>query len=251
MYNQSAIAALSDAVKSTNHFARLITLKNGIEDTRLFEFLINPSEMSFGYSGKYNPAITGSTSLPAQSYSHAEAAPIEISGLIMDTWGYKKSLRKPLNDLRALTVPATGSTSPTPVYFVWGTEKIGPCVLTDVRYTTSLFLGGEPAYCVVDLSLLEVPDPDTAPKAANPTSTKPLSNLTDRQKSEASKKASDWLKANLTRLPNPIKKVVQASQYKFLTSATGVVSIVDSKNNPIGSLGSYSGTTFKPDPKFN
>lgn len=242
--NSEALSKLDSANRSLNHFARLITIKSGKENQRLFEFLINPETIQTSYSAKYASADVLGTSLQSQNYLNTSSEPIQINGLILDSYCARKSLRKPLTALRALTQPMEGSLYPQSFYFVFGSEKIGLCVLTNVKISTSKWLGGEPAYAIVDLTLLQIPDPDTAPKSQNVVSSSSLSALTNRQKIDGSKNADKWLQTNKSKIPSDIRKIVSVNAYKLLTTDTGVISMLDPKNNVIGILGNWDGKLF-------
>ena len=242
--NSEAIAKLDSANRSINHFARLITIKNGRENQRLFEFIINPEKIETLFSAKYANSETMGTANQSQTYLNSASEPIQINGLILDTYCARKSLRKPLTALRALTQPLPGSLSPQSFYFVFGSEKIGLCVLTNVKIVTSKWLGGEPSYAIVDLTLLQIPDPDTSPKPMSYVSTSNLSSLTNRQKIDASKNATAWLNTNKSKIPSNIRKIISVNSYKLLTTDTGVISMLDPKNNVLGIIGSWNGKVF-------
>ena len=242
--NSEAIAKLDSANRSIDHFARLITIKNGRENQRLFEFIINPEKIETLFSAKYASAETMGTAIQSQSYLNSASEPIQINGLILDSYSARKSLRKPLTALRALTQPVPGTLSPQSFYFVFGSEKIGLCVLTNVKINTSKWLGGEPAYCLVDLTMIQIPDPDTAPKPQNVISSSNLSALTNRQKIDASKNATTWLQTNKSKIPSNIRKIISVNAYKLMTTDTGVISMLDSKLNVVGIIGSWNGKVF-------
>jgi len=242
--NSEAISKLDSANRSLNHFARLITIKNGKENQRLFEFLINPETIQTSYSAKYTSSETMGTSLQSQTYLNSASEAIQINKLILDTYCAGKSLRQPLTALRALTQPMEGSLNPQSFYFVFGSEKIGLCVLTNVKITTSKWLGGEPSYCLVDLTMLQIPDPDTSPKPMNVISSSNLSALTNRQKIDASKNATIWLQTNKSKIPSNIRKIISVNAYKLMTTDTGVISMLDPKNNVLGIIGSWNGKVF-------
>ena len=172
--------------------------------------------------------------------------PIQINKLILDSYCARKSLRKPLTALRALTQPMEGSLTPQSFYFVFGSEKIGLCVLTNVKIVTSKWLGGEPSYAIVDLTLLKIPDPDSAPKPMSYVSSSNLYSLTNRQKIDASKNATAWLQTNKSKIPSNIRKIISVNSYKLLTTDTGVISMLDPKNNVLGIIGSWNGKVFDP-----
>ena len=242
--NSEAIAKLDSANRSLNHFARLITIKNGKENQRLYEFIINPETIQTSFSAKYASADTMGTTNQSQNYLNSASEAIQINGLILDTYCARKSLRKPLTALTALTQPLPGTLSPQSFYFVFGSEKIGLCVLTNVKITTSKWLGGEPSYAIVDLTLLQIPDPDTSPKPMSYVSTSNLSSLTNRQKIDASKNATAWLNTNKSKIPSNIRKIISVNAYKLLTTDTGVISMIDSKSNVVGIIGSWNGKVF-------
>ena len=242
--NSEALNKLDSANRSIDHFARLITIKNGIETARLFEFIINPEKIETSFTAKYASGETMGSSLQSQSYLNSTSEPIQINGLILDTYCAGKSLRKPLTALTALTQPLPGTLSPQSFYFVFGSEKIGLCVLTNVKIITSKWLGGEPSYAIVDLTLLQIPDPDTSPKPMSYVSTSNLSSLTNRQKIDASKNATAWLNTNKSKIPSNIRKIISVNSYKLLTTDTGVISMLDPKNNVLGIIGSWNGKVF-------
>ena len=242
--NSEAINRLDSANRSLNHFARLITIKGGKEDQRLFEFIINPETIQTSYSAKYASAETSGTANQSQTYLNSASEPIQINKLILDTYCARKSLRKPLTALQNLTQPVPGSLSPQSFYFVFGSEKIGLCVLTNVKIVTSKWLGGEPSYAIVDLSLLQIPDPDISPKPMNYVSTSSLSALTNRQKIDASKNATIWLQTNKSKIPSNIRKIISVNAYKLMTTDTGIISMLDPKNNVLGIIGSWNGKVF-------
>lgn len=196
--------------------------------------------------------MTASTSLPSQFYLNAEAQPIEISGLILDGYALGKSLRKSLDGLRALTVPAQDKTTPQTFYFVFGTDRLGPLVLINVDYTVSMWLGGSPAYCTVDLQMLEVPDPDTKPKSSSSAgaSTGALGNLTDRQKQDGSQAAAQFIQQNTSKFSANTKKLISSNSFKLLTSDSGMVSMLDSKSDVLGVVGTWDGKTFRGTTSF-
>ena len=242
--NSEALNKLDSATRSVNHFARLITLKNGKETGRLFEFIINPEKIETSFTAKYASAETMGTSLQSQSYLNSASEPIQINKLILDSYCARKSLRQPLTALQNLTQPVPGTLSPQSFYFVFGSEKIGLCVLTNVKIVTSKWLGGEPSYAIVDLTLLKIPDPDSAPKPMSYVSSSNLYSLTNRQKIDASKNATAWLQTNKSKIPSNIRKIISVNSYKLLTTDTGVISMLDPKNNVLGIIGSWNGKVF-------
>jgi len=242
--NSEAINKLDSANRSIDHFARLITIKNGRENQRLFEFIINPEKIETSFTARYASAETMGSSLQSQNYLNSASEPIQINGLILDTYCARKSLRKPIESLRALTQPLPGSLNPQSFYFVFGSEKIGLCVLTNVKIITSKWLGGEPSYAIVDLTMIQIPDPDSAPKPMNYVSTSSLTALTNRQKIDASKNATAWLNTNKSKIPSNIRKIISVNAYKLLTTDTGVISMLDSKLNVVGIIGSWNGKVF-------
>lgn len=238
--NPVALNQLKGASKSTNHYARLVSLDN----QRLWEFIYSPEEKSFSRRSNYAEAPTGAGSVPAQNYLYTSGKTLTLSNLLMDTYCEGKSLRQSLQDLEGLlVVDVKKGLQPYMLYFVWGTEKFGPCVLTDISWKETSWLGGEPAAARLDMSLLEVPLPDSQPKQSNPIPSSTI-NLTDRQREDGRKKAQEWLNSNLSKLSPTTKQAVQSKSFKWLTDSTGVIKITNSKGETLGTVGTWNGTTF-------
>lgn len=240
MINPVALNQLKGATKSTNHYARLVSLQN----ERLWEFIYNPEEKQFSRKANYVEAPTAAGSLPAQTYLYTTGKTLTLSNLLLDTYCEEKSLRSSLQDLEGLlVVDIKKGLQPYSLYFVWGTEKFGPCVLTEISWRETAWLGGEPASVRLDMTLLEVPLPDSQPKQSNPIPSSTI-NLTDRQKEDGRKKAQEWLTANLNKLDTSTKQAVQSKSFKWLTDSNGVIKIINSKGMEIGTVGTWNGTTF-------
>ena len=122
--NSEAIAKLDSANRSIDHFARLITIKNGRENQRLFEFIINPEKIETLFSAKYANSETMGTANQSQTYLNSASEAIQINGLILDTYCAGKSLRKPISALTALTQPLPGSLSHQSFYFFWVNNEL-------------------------------------------------------------------------------------------------------------------------------
>ncbi|MBW4421188.1 MAG: hypothetical protein KME13_18465 [Myxacorys californica WJT36-NPBG1] len=243
LINPQSTAKLSSANQSTGHYARLVDAKN----QRVFEFQYNPESKEFSRKANYGAAPTAATSTPSQNYLFTEGKTLRLSNLLLDSFCLKKSLRPILNDLEALLVINEKSFSPTPVYFVWGTEKFGPCVVTDIDWTETAWLAGEPAKVILNVSLLRVPDPDSVPKQTSIPKNLTSPKLSQRQKVDGSKKAKEFLVSNVAKFSPNIKKAIQTNSYKLSTSDSGSIKVLNSKGEELGIIGTYNALTSKLD----
>lgn len=240
-----------------------------LQEQVVWVFMYNPEDKQFSREAKYAEAPTAATSLPSQQYLYTTGRTLKLTNLLLLGWCQNQPIRSLLNNLQALMVVDAEPSSPqnsteegqtaTPtafspklVRFAWGSERFGPAVVTAVSWRETAWLGGEPADATVDLTLLEVPDPDTYPKqqAAIEQATAEAAesaevNLTDRQREDARKAAGEWLNnnSNLDKLPPAVREAVKAKRYSWLTNVQGEVRIVPSGGEAL-LIGTYDGETF-------
>lgn len=225
----------------------------------------------------YAKAVTTATSTQAKQYYHTEGRELQVEGLLMETFRLGRSLRPILEQLQALLVPdvANQSLAPKVLNFIWGNQSFRPCVLTDINWTETSWLNGEPATVELSMSLEEIPAGDDDPvkrwvsdqKKATATSGQPgaatadskdgkkkiQTGLTDRQTQDASKKADAYLKANQTKYSPTVRDRVKSGNYLLETDRkTGDVNMVQKQPDgtagaKIGKVGSWDGTVFDGD----
>ncbi|MBD2256648.1 hypothetical protein [Pseudanabaena sp. FACHB-2040] len=240
MANPQVLNQLQTADRAVDIYAQLIDL-NG---TVAYNFLYNPESKRYSRNAQYGEAATGVTSVPAQNYLYTKGRTLELPDLLMESYAAGKSLRQLIEGLEQLLIADPATFTPKPVLFIWGTERFGPAVVTNIDWSETAWLGGEPAEARVSLSLLQIPEAET------PTSTvaAPTGNvaLTDRQRADARGQAGSWLNQNLTRLNPQVREAVQASRFRYLTNEQGEVTITDATGKPIGVAGVWDGFTWKP-----
>lgn len=227
-------------------------------DTPLFTFLANPEELRWSRQAQYAEAVTAATSVQSQQYYHTKGRVLQISDLLLDAYYAKRSIRPLLEQLQALLVPDAKNQNwyaPKVLDFVWGSSRFGPCVLTELSCKEKAWRNGAPATALLNMTLLEVPPPDTDPATRiNPPESKDDAKgkldrpLTDRQRQEGSSEAQKWLKANTNSLPASLRDRVRANRYRLTTAAdTGLSTITDEKGNSLGTVGRWNGRTFTTD----
>lgn len=247
MPNPTVLNQLATAERVTEIYAQLLDLSDQV----VYQFLYNPEEIQWNRKANYAAAPASATSTPSQQYLYTEGRTYRFQGLLLQSYCEGKSLRSLLEGLQALMVvdPQGNSFAPKQVSFVWGSYRVGPCVITDLQVTESAWLGGETAEARVDLTLIELPPPDTnATETATPTVATPAAaqtiTLSDRQREDTRKAAEQWLAANLNNLTPQVRDIVRARRFRYLTSADGTVKITDSSGTEIGTVGVYNGQTF-------
>jgi hypothetical protein len=243
MPNPQVMSQLAPAERVTEIYAQLLDLSDKV----VYSFLYNPETIKWNRKANYVAAPTSATSTPAQQYLHTDGKTFQFSELLLQSYGDGKSLRSLLEGLEALLVvdPQGNSFAPKQVVFSWGTMRIGPAFLTSIDCTETLWLGGEVAEARVSLSLMSVPESDGAPtESGAPTTTTSEIALTDRQREDARKAAADWLSKNQNSLPTSVRDLVRAGRFRYLTNASGQVSITDSAGKVLGVVGTHDGETF-------
>lgn len=244
MPNPNVLSQLPTAERVTEIYAQLLDLSDRV----VYQFLYNPEEIQWNRKANYAAAPASATSTPSQQYLYTEGRTYQFPGLLLQSYCEGKSLRSLLDGLQALMVvdPQGNSFAPKQVSFSWGTMRVGPAVITDLRVNETAWLGGETAEARVDLTLLELPPPDTNPSetAAPTTATAQTINLSDRQREDARKAAEQWLQQNQNSLTPQVRDVVRTRRFRWLTSTNGQVQITDSSGQAIGTVGTWNGQTF-------
>lgn len=253
---------------------------SGQQGKPVFTFLINPQSLKWNRKATYSQAATAATSVQAQQYYHTDGRALQIEGLHMEVWYYKRSLRPILEQLQLLLVPdvANESLSPKVLNFCWGSQTFTPCVLTSLNWTERSWLAnGEPATVILSLELLEIPPPDgdlvsrwvgeqkkitglgdgqtqsetgggqaaTGKEKGKKTKLAKQPVLTDRQQEDGSKKAEDWLKSNTSKLKPEVQQRLKTQNYGIqMDPKTGDYHLTTATGAKLGRIGNYDGTQF-------
>lgn len=242
MPNPAALSQLASASPTTEIYAQLLDLSDRV----VYQFLYNPEEIQWDRKANYAAAPASATSTPSQQYLYSTGRNYRFAGLLLQSRYEGKSLRSLLEGLQALMVvdPLGNSFAPKQVTFAWGSMRVGPAVITDMKCSETSWLGGETVEARVDLTLLELPPSDMSPtETAAPTATT-TPELTDRQREDARKAAEGWLQSNLNSLPPQLRDTVRSRRFRYLTSANGEVRITDGAGAEIGLIGTYDGQNF-------
>lgn len=244
--NQLVLDGLNAAERVLDTYASLINDKG----EQVAGFLYNPESKRYSRAAKYTEATWAISSLPAQQYNYTTGLTLELPDLLLESYASGKTCNTILQSLQELMVadPASGKYTPTLVTFIWGKDKFGPAVLTNLNWEETSWLDGQVASARVSITLLEVPKQSTSTTSTTPQpSSTSNNNLTDRQKQDASTKAKEWLTANVSKLKENISPLVKSKSYSLLTSATGEVRILDKNKKELGIVGTLVGTEFKTD----
>ena len=260
--NKTLLGSLPSATSSSYQYAYLIKEDdlNKPNAEPLFKFLYNPEtiEWSVGIDWTENP--TAYTSIPTRQWYRSKGAVWLLNDLLLDAYYAGKSIEPLLSQLRAMRNPITakdGYTAPPVLYFVWGTRKLGPAVMTNLQVKEDGWKGGPPTSARVSITLEEVPPPDSRPNGrgkapseftkSSPTSAatpKLKAPLTEREQSEAETKVKAALAANP---PKSQVELIKSKKYKLdLNKTNGVVKLQDAKGKAVGIVGIYDGTAFYP-----
>jgi hypothetical protein len=226
------------------------SLTDAKTDKPVAGFLYNPESKKFSRSAKYTEATWALASIPYQQYNSTSGLSLQLSDLLLNTYNEGKTCEKILTDLQALMVanPTQGVFTPTPVNFVWGSDKFGPAVITSLDWTETGWLNGKVATARVNLTLLQIPPLSPPPPASEVAANAANSeiNLTDRQKQDASTKAKEWLNVNINNIKSEYVDLVKTNSYFLLTSVNGQVKLLDRNKKELIVIGVYNGSEFKP-----
>lgn len=251
LLNPTALAILPSA--STSGRVEAVLLEYDIEGKKekpLWLFLVNPATLDYQDSADYSEVSPLASRVKVRQYTASSGARLTISDLLFSTYCLGKSLKPLTEGIQALLRAKTEENkfAPPVLMFRWGSKRFGPCVLTDVKWTESAWLGGEAARLKMSLTLEEVPKPLTAAEIEarkkakekadqekRSTSGKPPVKLTDRQRKEASDKAKEYLKTNAKLWSADVQAAVEKGNYKLATDPdTGDVTMFDAKGAKLG-----------------
>jgi hypothetical protein len=227
MLNNAAIKKLPTVTKAVNIPAYLSDISGEV----LFSFLYNPQEIAFSRSADYSTVNTGGTGVQAAYWLRAQGRTYNFQDLLMDGYCDSKDITPAITALENLLV------KPKPVYFTWGSELLGPCVLTNLDFTVDLFVNGKPSRAKYNISLKEIPSAASTPPTTISTSTK----LTTRQRTEGRDKAMQYLQTHKNKLSAPLAQAVATNSYKMLTTDTGDIYTIYGAANTKVLVAKYDG----------
>jgi len=232
MLNSAAIKKLPTVSKTVNIPAYLSDISGKV----LFSFLYNPQEIAFSRSADYSTVNTGGTSVQAAYWLRAQGRTYNFQDLLMDGYCDSKDITPAIKQLENLL------TKPKPLYFTWGSEILGPCVLTNLDFTVDLFVNGKPSRARYSISLKEIPSASSKP----PTPPRTVTNrsalkLTTRQRTEGRDKAIQYLKGNKNKLSAPLAQAVATNSYAMLTTDIGDIYTIYGAANTKVLVAKYNG----------
>lgn len=235
MLNTNAIKKLPTVSKTQNVPAYLADASGKV----LFSFLYNPQGLGFRRNADYSIVNTGGTSVQAAYWLRAQGRSYTIADLLMDGYCDSKDISPAIQELENLL------TNPQPVFFTWGSEILGPCVLTDIDVNVDLFVNGKPSRAIYSLSLKEIPKATAPSNERTPVTTRKDLKLTTRQRTEGRELVIKHLKANKNKLSAGLAQAVNVNSFKLLTDDTGNIYTIYGNADTKILVATYDGKTLK------
>lgn len=262
VYHQAILNSLPDATRETKTAkAYLFDYNQTAQGQYLWAFLYSPSTLEFSRSAKYSESQTLSAKKQDLQYGYTGGRSLTINEIVLDSWQQGKTIQPLLDGLEKLLECDINKKqySPPILSFVFGSRRFGPCVLSNISWTETGWLGGQPARATMKITLLEIPEPLSQAKleqkkqqtqsnqaVSRQSQGMPRTPLTERQAILASDRAKDFLKKNVSRLKPDVQAMAKASSYKLLTDrSSGDIVFINPKGQKIGVVGRFNGTTLK------
>jgi hypothetical protein len=249
LYQQNVLNTLPKVGRNAVQASLIEYDINGKQEKPLWQFLVNPAQLDFGRSADYGKVSPHASSTPTQHYNHTNATTLSIPDILLYTHCMGRTVKPLIDGINRLmeATPEKNKFAPPVLMFRWGKFRFGPCVLTNIKWTTRAVLDGDPANVKLSLDFELIAKPKTKAeleaKARIKTSEaakkrtkegKPALPLTDRQRKEASDKAKEFLKTNLKAWSPDIQSAIEKNNYKLATNAdTGDVTM-SVNDQPIG-----------------
>lgn len=262
-YNDTAYNQLPSASKKSKAIAAVLLEYDisGNAAKPLWLFLVNPQSLRFSREAKYTEISPLATARSEVQYVATTGQTLSIPDLILQTWYCGKSLRPLIEGINLLLEANIKNKKYAPpiLKFQWGTREFGPCVLANIQWEESAWLGGEPASIKLGLELKEVPKAisrgeieqqktkamETA-KATREKQGKPRLPLTDRQRADASAAAKKYLEVNIKQWAADVQAVTRGNKYKLSTDgSSGAVTMIGTGNKTIGTVLAWDGFQAK------
>lgn len=257
-YNQSVFRDLPKAdIPAKADEAWLLLYSPEIdEEQAAWGFLLSPSSLKFSRSAEYGEQSSFAAKVRDRQYSQTSGKTLSIPNIILSTWYYRKSVGPLIDGINTLLEAKEDQFAPPILSFVMGRRRFAPCVLTEISWDETAWLGGDPATVNLSMTLAEIPTPGLKRDAVTPespelgegeTSSSPRNELTDRQRKEASDAAKKYLQDNREKFAKAVDDKIRANAYFLETDPeTGIVSMLDSAKDLIGTVGTYNGQDFDP-----
>jgi hypothetical protein len=258
-FNEQAYNSLSTANKESKAIAAVLLEYDisGNAPKPLWVFLVNPQSLRFSREAKYTEISPLASQRSEIQYASTTGQTLSIPDLILQTWYCGKSLRPLIEGINLLLEADIKNKKYAPpiLKFQMGTREFGPCVLTNIQWEESAWLGGEPASVKLGLELKEVPKTisrgeielqltkgmETA-KITREKQGKPRLPLTDRQRTDASAAAKKYLETNIKQWAADVQAAIRGSKYKLLTDASsGAVAMVGVGGKSVGTVLTWDG----------
>ncbi|NDJ20952.1 hypothetical protein GS682_04690 [Nostoc sp. B(2019)] len=261
-FNARAYDSLPNADKAKGAIAAVLLEYDisGNTPKPLWVFLVNPQSLRFSREAKYTEISPLASKRCEIQYASTNGQTLSIPDLILQTWYCGKSLRPLIEGINLLLEADIKNKkySPPILKFQMGTREFGPCVLTNVQWEESAWLGGEPASVKLGLELKEVPKAisrgEVEQQKTKATETakvnrekqgKPRLPLTDRQRTDASAAAKKYLETNIKQWAADVQAAIRGNKYKLSTHASsGAVAMIGVGGKAIGTVLVWEG--FKP-----
>ncbi|MCC5644797.1 hypothetical protein LC607_17995 [Nostoc sp. CHAB 5824] len=262
-FNQQAYASLPTASKQSASVEAVLLEYDisGNAPKPLWVFLVNPQSLRFSREAKYTEISPLASQRSEIQYVSTNGQTLSIPDLILQTWYCGKSLRPLIEGINLLLEADIKNKKYAPpiLKFQMGTREFGPCVLTNVQWEESAWLGGEPASVKLGLELKEVPKVvsrgeielqltkgmETA-KTTREKQGKPRLPLTDRQRADASAAAKKYLETNIKQWAADVQAAIRGSKFKLSTDASsGAVTMIGVGGKTVGTVVVWDGFAAK------
>ncbi len=234
---------------------------NGNQPKPLWVFLVNPSSLKIQNKANYTEIKTLAATGSEIQYQSTDGQTLSIADLDLRTWYEGKSLRPLLEGINKLLEAdiKNAKYSPPILKFKMGSREFGPCVLTQIQWDETAWLGGEPASVKLGLELRQVPKTVSRGqiekgksklvkdlKSSREKQGKPRISLTDRQRKDASEAAKKYLETNLNNFAPDIQTAIRGKQYALSTDKdTGKVKMVGKGGKDLGVVLVWDGKSAK------
>ena len=258
-YNQSAWNNLPTLPQDSQGIEAVLVEFDisGKTEKPAWQFFINPKSISVQDKAVFSEVATHAARVTAKYYSHSSGARMTIADLRFSGWLWGKTVRPSLEGLQELLRcrPDKNEFSPKILMFVMGRRRFGPCVLEEVQWEESQWLGGDAAGIKLSLTLQEIPKPLTpaqkeererqrqlAASDMKEAQGKPRLRLTPRQQQEVTQAAKVYLEANRGQFSDSVQALIHKGNYQLKTdSNTGAVTLSDAQGKSLGTVLSYDG----------
>lgn len=243
-FNPKALAATKAVQRpEQEEYAYLITeeTKDDENAPAVFQFFCNPTSIQRSFESVWTESGAVGVAKQTLQWYHGSNTNVVFSDLLLNSHEHSRSIYPLLDALVKLKDKAPGKREPHTLYFRWGGRLIGPCVMKDCEVNEEAWINGFCTQARVTLTLIEIPRPDEQRQllpstlSNSPVGKLPVTLSTGATK-EGSKKANDWIKANVNKIKGNLGKAAKAGEkaYALATdSQTGLVKMKSGDNSAI------------------